>query len=86
MKQSDIELQLNNNILTIKGKIEESAESEEKNYFMRERYYGSFQRSITLPNNVIEDNIDATFKDGILNITINKKPGSSIKKIEVKTK
>ena len=49
VKQSDLELKLDNNILVIKGKTEES---KERNYFMRERYYGSFQRSLTLPNNI----------------------------------
>ena len=53
---------------------------------MRERYHGSFQRSLKLPNNINEDDINATFKDGILNIEITKKLENSTKKIEVKTK
>ena len=86
MKQNDLELKLDNNILIIKGKTEENNENKERNYFMRERYYGSFQRSLTLPNNTNEDDINATFKDGILNIEITKKLENSTKKIEVKTK
>ncbi len=72
VKQNDLELKLDNNILIIKGKTEESEEDKERNYFMRERYYGYFQRSLTLPNNINEDDINATFKDGILNIEITK--------------
>lgn len=84
VKQSDLELKLDNNILVIKGKTEESKESKERNYFMRERYYGSFQRSLTLPNNINENDIIANFKDGILNIEITKKLENSTKSIEVK--
>ena len=81
VKQSDLELKLDNNILVIKGRTEES---KERNYFMRERYYGSFQRSLTLPNNINENDIIANFKDGILNIEITKKLENSTKNIEVK--
>jgi len=81
VKQGDLELKLDNNILVIKGKTEES---KERNYFMRERYYGSFQRSLTLPNNINENDIIANFKDGILNIEITKKLENSTKNIEVK--
>ena len=81
VKQSDLELKLDNNILVIKGKTEER---KERNYFMRERYYGSFQRSLTLPNNINENDITANFKDGILNIEITKKLENSTKNIEVK--
>ena len=84
VKQNDLELKLDNNILVIKGKTEESKESKERNYFTRERYYGSFQRSLTLPNNINENDITANFKDGILNIEITKKLENSTKNIEVK--
>ena len=84
VKQGDLELKLDNNILVIKGKTEESKESKQRNYFTRERYYGSFQRSLTLPNNINENDIIANFKDGILNIEITKKLENSTKNIEVK--
>jgi len=86
VKQNDVELKLDNNILIIKGNAEETNENKERNYFMRERYHGSFQRSLKLPNNINEDDISATFKDDILNIEITKKLENSTKKIEVKTK
>jgi len=86
VRKDDLELKLDNNVLMIKGTIEENKENKDRNYFMRERYYGSFQRSLTLPNNVNENDINASFKDGILNIEITKKLENSTKKIEVKTK
>lgn len=85
VNQNDVEVKLDNNILMIKGKTKENTEKKERNYFISERYSGSFQRSLTLPNNVNENDINAIFKDGILNIEITKKPESSTKKIEVKT-
>lgn len=52
---SDIEVRINDNILTIKGKKEENLEQEERDYHIRERYYGSLQRSIMLPSNINPD-------------------------------
>lgn len=84
IKQENIDLKLNNNILVISGKIEESSEENEKNYYMRERFTGNFQRSVSLPSNVSEDDINAGFKDGILKIDIAKKEERTTKKIEIK--
>ena len=86
VEQKDVELKLDGNILTISGKTESNKENKDRNYFMRERHYGSFQRSLSLPNNVNEEEVNATFNNGILNIEIDKKHSSGAKKIEVKTK
>lgn len=83
MDASDIELKIDNNILTIKGNKIEKSENKDKNYYMRERYYGEFQRSITLPSNIQEESITARFGDGILYIRIPKKEQSKSKRIEV---
>lgn len=85
VKQDDLEVQLDNNVLTIKGKTEEISENKDKNYFMRERYYGSFKRSITLPSNIDQEKIEAKFEDGILHMQLPKKDGGYSKKIEVKS-
>jgi HSP20 family protein len=82
----DIDVKIDNNILTIKGNKEESTEKKERNYYMRERYYGTFQRSIVLPNNIMDGKIKAEFENGILHIAIPKKNQDSAKKIEVKSK
>ncbi|MDD9139502.1 MAG: Hsp20/alpha crystallin family protein [Candidatus Cardinium sp.] len=84
MQTSDIELKIDNDMLTIRGKKEETSEDREKNYYMRERYCGIFQRSITLPSNISEEHIDAQFDNGILSIHIPKKEVGKVKKIEVK--
>ncbi|AWN82053.1 Hsp20/alpha crystallin family protein [Candidatus Cardinium hertigii] len=84
MQANDIELKIDNNILTIRGKKEETTEDKDKNYYMRERYYGIFQRSITLPSNISEEHIDAQFDNGILCIRIPKREAGKTKKIEIK--
>ena len=84
IKQEDIDLKLSNNILTISGKTEESSEENKKNYYMRECFTGSFQRSVSLHGNVSEDDINANFKDGVLKIDIAKKEEKTTKKIEIK--
>ncbi|GAB4165850.1 MAG: Hsp20/alpha crystallin family protein [Rickettsiaceae bacterium] len=81
--QKEIDVKIDNNVLTIKGKKEESSEGKGKNYYIRERYYGSFQRSVSLPSNIIADKISAKFENGILHITIPKDNKKTAKKIEV---
>ena len=73
INQEDIEVKMDNNILTVKGKREEEKEEKERTYYTRERYYGSFQRSVSLPNNVSADDIEARFNNGILHIQIPKR-------------
>ncbi|WP_341791260.1 Hsp20/alpha crystallin family protein [Rickettsia endosymbiont of Gonocerus acuteangulatus] len=73
INQKDIDINIDNHILIIKGHKEEKSEEKNKNYHMRERYYGSFQRSITLPTNIKDDEVDARFENGILYIKIPKK-------------
>lgn len=84
INQKEIDVKIDNNILTIKGKKEDSKEEKDKNYHLRERYYGSFQRSISLPNNIDPDQIKASFEHGVLNITVPKNNKRIPKKIEVR--
>jgi len=84
VKPEDVDISLDKNILTIKGE----KKKEIVNLKYSERTYGSFSRSWSLNDNMINvDDIDATFKDGILKITISKitKTEKDPKKIEVKT-
>ena len=85
LKENEIDIKIDNNILTIKGKKEEFSEEKNKNYYLKERYSGSFQRSISLPNNINEEGIDANFEDGILRINIPKKNQENAKKIQIKS-
>jgi HSP20 family protein len=84
VEQKDIEVKLEGNILTVTGKKEEKSETKEENYYTRERFYGSFRRAFTLPASVIDKDITAVFKDGVLTITVPKKEQEFAKKIKIK--
>ena len=83
INQKEIDVKIDNNILTIKGKKEDVKEEKEKNYHLRERYYGAFQRSISLPNNIEPEKIKARFENGVLNISVPKSDKRTPKKIEI---
>ncbi|GIK40693.1 MAG: hypothetical protein BroJett011_45260 [Chloroflexota bacterium] len=85
LEEKDIDVSLSNDVLTISG--EKKAEREDKgdNYYRMERSYGSFHRSIPLPTEVDTDHCDATFKNGVLQITLPKVHlKESAKKITIK--
>ncbi len=84
INQKEIDVKIDNNILTIKGKKEDTKEEKDKNYHLRERYYGMFQRSISLPSNIEPDKIDASFKNGVLHIVVPKNDKRTPKKIEIR--
>jgi HSP20 family protein len=84
VSDKDVEVSLAGDMLTIKG--EKKTEKEDKNGGYSERRYGSFTRSLRLPFEVKDENVDATFKDGVLSIRL-PKPAEmqrSSRKIEVK--
>ena len=83
INQKEIDVKIDNNILTIKGKKEDIKEEKEKNYHLRERYYGAFQRSISLPNNIEPEKIKASCENGVLNISVPKNDKRTPKKIEI---
>ncbi len=70
--ESDINVSVTDNLLTIKGEKQQENETDDKNYHRVERRYGSFQRSFTLPRSVETADIKAEFKDGVLTLTIPK--------------
>ena len=70
IKPEDVEITLAEHTLTITGKREEDKEVKEDNYFRRERSYGSFERSLPLPEKVTEKDIDASFEEGVLEMKI----------------
>lgn len=80
----DIDISLNNNILTIRGKREEDSAIENNNYYYREIFWGSFARTIILPVEVDPEKVEATIKNGILTVRLAKKFEERNKKIEVK--
>ena len=82
MDEKDINVSLNKNSLTLRGEKKEEKEGNEKGYHRLERSYGSFCRTIPLPVEIENDKVSASYKKGILTITIPK----SKKEIEEKKK
>jgi len=72
--------------MTIKGQKEENKEEKKEDFHLRERRYGSFERSLRVPDTVDTDKIAATFKKGVLTVTLPKTAEAQkpVKKIEVK--
>ena len=86
MSEKDIEIALAGDMLTLKGEKKEEREEKEENRYVSERRYGSFQRSFALPEDADPEKIEAAFKNGILTVTLPKRPEAQAKrrKIEVK--
>jgi len=82
----DIEIDITDKILTIKGEARREIIEEEENSHRIERSYGSFSRSIQLPCRVIIDDIKAVFKNGILKITMPKCSPETARKIKIEVK
>ena len=80
----DIEITLSENTLTISGKMTQDGEIDEKNYHLRERRFGSFARSITLPMAVDADAVEAVNENGVLTLHLPKVEAVKPKKITVK--
>jgi HSP20 family protein len=86
MRQEDVEIELENNVLTISGnKQSEREEQEERRYHLWERRWGSFQRSFTLPRTVDAESIEATFQEGVLTIRMPKVPEAKGRRIEIRS-
>ena len=84
VKKEDVKVTVDNGVLTVSGERKQEKEEKGKKFHRVERYYGSFCRSFTLPDNVDEENIKATFKDGMLSLEIPKTEVVKPKAIEVK--
>ena len=72
VSESDVNISVTDNLLTIKGEKHQETETEGKNYHRVERRYGSFQRRFTLPRHIETDGIKAKFTDGVLTLEIPK--------------
>lgn len=73
MKKDDFHIGIEGNMLTISSEKEESHEEKEDRFTRKEYNYSSFSRSFSLPEYVVKDNIQATYTDGVLHITLPKK-------------
>jgi len=84
MEAKDIDISMVGDTLVIKGEKKAEKEEKDENYHMVERSYGSFSRSMKLPATVDPDNVDASYKNGVLTIVLPKKEEVKPKPIEIK--
>ncbi|MBK3745097.1 Hsp20/alpha crystallin family protein [Paraburkholderia aspalathi] len=86
LDEKDVDINLSNHTLTIKGEKSEVKEDKGKGYHVSERKYGSFQRIVKLPDGVDIDNISAKFSKGVLTVTMPKtaEAQQAVRKIDVK--
>jgi HSP20 family protein len=86
MDEKSIEVKVTGGTLTIKGEKQEEKEEKKKDYYLQERHFGSFERSFDVPESIDLSKIEATFKKGVLTVTLPKKAEAQKpeKKIEVK--
>ena len=86
MKADEVKITLADNILTLRGEKKRSEESKTEDYHRIERSHGQFVRQFTLPDNLNEEAIEATFADGVLDITIPKREPEKPKEREIAIK
>jgi HSP20 family protein len=83
IKESDIDLSIKGNVLTISGTRNAEERQEGETFYLYERSYGSFSRSFTLPDEANPESVNARLDQGVLTVTIGKKPASQPRKISL---
>ncbi|OGY46358.1 MAG: hypothetical protein A3J65_03895 [Candidatus Buchananbacteria bacterium RIFCSPHIGHO2_02_FULL_45_11b] len=81
----DVEISVENDVLTLKGETKKESEVDEKNYYRQEIRAGSFFRSVALPSRVVADKAEAEAVDGLLKITLPKAAEAKAKTVKIKT-
>ena len=86
INEKDVKVEISGNTMTIRGEKKQEKEEKEKDYYKIERSYGAFQRILSLPEDADQDNIKASFKNGVLTIRMPRKAlsDSHVKQIEIK--
>ncbi|HEY4521572.1 MAG TPA: Hsp20/alpha crystallin family protein [Candidatus Paceibacterota bacterium] len=84
VKPEDLDVSISHDMVTIRGKREKSKEVTDKDHFYQELYWGTFSRSILLPQEVDSDESEATIKNGLLTIRLPKLDKAKIQKLKVK--
>ena len=84
LDHKDIDISLSEGVLTIKGEKRQEKEEKDSNYHLVERSYGSFTRLVRLPKEVKSDKISASYKDGVLKITLPKSEEAKKKEIKIR--
>jgi HSP20 family protein len=86
MQPEDVHIELEDDVLTIKGERHQEERPESEQYQSTEWHYGAFQRSITLPHSVRREAIEATYENGVLEVRVPKAAEVVAQRIEVKAK
>ena len=84
VKPEDLDVNINNDMLTIRGERKNDEQVPDENYYYQECYWGSFSRSVILPVDVLADKIEASMKNGILTVRMPKAVNNRTKKIQVR--
>jgi HSP20 family protein len=84
MAAEDVSVEVEDYVLTVSGEINDAIDEENERYTYRERSYGAFKRSVRLSDTVDVDNINATYHDGVLSLSLPKLPEALPKQIAVK--
>ncbi len=80
----DLDVTVNGDVLTIKGQVKSDEEKKSERYYLRERRFGSFERSFTLPAPVKPDAVEAEYQNGVLTLTLPKSEEVKPKRIAIK--
>jgi len=84
VKPEDLDVAINNDMVTVKGERKSEEQVPEENYYYQECYWGKFSRSVILPVDVLAEKIEASMKNGILTIRLPKADVNKTKKIQVR--
>lgn len=85
VKPEDVDVQVTDDMLTIRGKRSRMHETRDDNFFYRELYWGAFSRSVVLPVEVVSDEAEATVKEGLLTIRLPKRDRNKAQKLRIKS-
>lgn len=85
LEAKDVQLNLADNVLTIRGEKKSEREEKQKDYHLVERSFGSFARSVQLPDGVAAEDVTAEIAKGVLKVTVKKPAPKQSKQIEIKT-
>jgi HSP20 family protein len=84
LEQKDVEVSVEDGMLTIRGERKEEKETKEEDYYCCERWAGAFARSVALPAGIESDKVKATFRNGVLEVHLPKTKEAKAKKIDIK--
>jgi len=84
VKPEDLDVSISSDAVTIRGKREQQDEVKEDNYYYKELFWGSFSRSVILPEEIDDDKAEASLKHGLLTIRLPKKKKGTVQKLKVK--